>query len=239
MGRRCSIHLNQKFQNLTVLEIIPSNKSGKHSNIRCLCNCGKETIIQSHFLKKQISCGCKKDFWNDLTDNFFGKLKVLKLLEKNSKSNGKQGHLYLCECIDCKKEYKIRATALKRKKFLGCRCDPDKKSSKIKTYNSYKSNAKNRNLKFSLNFRDFVFLCEKKCFYCGSIESNNSKSSNLNIWKRNGLDRIDNRLGYTKNNVCTCCKTCNWMKNKLSQTDFLNHIKKIISWNLPVDKTEN
>ena len=107
-------------------------------------------------------------------------------------------------------------------------CDPDKKSAKNKIYNSYKSNAEKRNLKFSLNFSDFVFLCEEKCFYCGNIESNNSKT-NLNTWKYNGIDRIDNRLDYT------CCKNCYWIKNKLSQNEFFDHVKKIVNWKKSVD----
>lgn len=34
-------------------------------------------------------------------------------------------------------------------------------------------------------------------------------------------------LGYFKENVVPCCKTCNFMKLRLSQEDFVKHIQKI------------
>jgi hypothetical protein len=228
MGRRSTIHLNERFSNLLVLEIIPSNKSGEHSKVRCLCDCGNETIVQSHLLKTKIkSCGCKKNFWGDLTGKTFGKLKILKIIKKNSEIKNNCGHLYLCECKECKRLYNFQASILKRKRFLGCKCDLTKKSAKLKIFYSYKKNAEKRNLKFNLNFEDFIRICENKCVYCGTLNSNTSKSSKLNEWNYNGIDRIDNNKDYTIDNVCSCCKTCNWMKNKLSKCDFLNHINKI------------
>ena len=47
----------------------------------------------------------------------------------------------------------------------------------------------------------------------------------------NGLDRIDNGIGYTLNNVRPCCSTCNYMKHRLNEKEFLNHIEKIWRYN--------
>ncbi len=49
------------------------------------------------------------------------------------------------------------------------------------------------------------------CTYCGKDTGQ-------------GIDRIDSNRGYTDDNVCACCKTCNYMKRDLSLEDFKNHI---------------
>ena len=36
----------------------------------------------------------------------------------------------------------------------------------------------------------------------------------------NGIDRLDSSLGYTKDNIVTCCKICNYAKNKMKFEDF-------------------
>ena len=71
---------------------------------------------------------------------------------------------------------------------------------------------------FSLSFEDFDAITSRSCFYCGENE------------KRIGIDRIDNSIGYTKENSVSCCKICNYMKRTMTKEDFLNHIKKIYLW---------
>ena len=84
----------------------------------------------------------------------------------------------------------------------------------------YKASAKRRNIVFDLDEKLFTKLIYMNCAYCGA----KSKP------KRNGIDRIDNTIGYIPENVITCCKKCNQMKGKLSKTDFFNHIIKIIEY---------
>ncbi len=43
----------------------------------------------------------------------------------------------------------------------------------------------------------------------------------------NGLDRVDNALGYTPTNVVACCGLCNWIKRDLSQAQFLAAVARI------------
>jgi hypothetical protein len=82
-------------------------------------------------------------------------------------------------------------------------------------YNSYKRNAKRRNIEFNLTKEQFTQYWQLPCSYCGSKV------------KRVGLDRINNNKGYDLDNVVPCCATCNYMKLDLTQKQFKNHIIKI------------
>ena len=44
---------------------------------------------------------------------------------------------------------------------------------------------------------------------------------------KNGIDRIDNTLGYFKTNCATACTDCNRAKMEMSQSDFLTLVKLI------------
>jgi len=234
MGRKSSIYLGQKFGKLIVKEIIPANQSGKHVKVKCNCECGKETIVSSHLLKNKIkSCGCNQKYYRNLTGKTFGKIFVVSLLKENSEFDNHQGHLYLCECLDCKSQYKYQASSILRESFLGCRCDITSSGAKNKTFESYKKNAKDKKRKFELTFDNFVKICEQKCHYCDKSWSNESRTSKLNSWKYNGIDRLNNNMGYEINNCVPCCKICNKMKCNLSEKEFFSHIQEILFKHFP------
>jgi hypothetical protein len=105
----------------------------------------------------------------------------------------------------------------------------------------YKKNAETRGLTFELNRDQFKQIAEKDCFYCGEKPSNKCapyaysyKNSKLGLEAKehaafiyNGLDRIDNTLGYSSVNVVPCCKMCNYAKNNSNQKDFFDWVKRI------------
>ena len=62
-------------------------------------------------------------------------------------------------------------------------------------------------------------------------ESKSRKRLSEEILKINGIDRIDNNIGYTNENSVPCCKTCNFAKNILSESQFYLWIKKIYEHN--------
>ena len=86
-------------------------------------------------------------------------------------------------------------------------------------FSLYKKSAQRRSLDFDLTIEDFINIIQKPCVYCGEQPSEDSG--------RNGIDRIDNILGYIKGNLTPCCIKCNQMKGKRTVIDFLQHIKKI------------
>lgn len=80
-----------------------------------------------------------------------------------------------------------------------------------KNFNDLKSKAKQRGLEFTLDFAMYeVVMTESRCMYCfGPLPQHGG-----------GLDRLDNRLGYTWENVKLCCGDCNLKKGHLEGAGF-------------------
>ena len=47
------------------------------------------------------------------------------------------------------------------------------------------------------------------------------------LWKHNGIDRIDSSKGYTKDNCVSCCTHCNYAKHEMSVKEFKNFILSV------------
>lgn len=62
-----------------------------------------------------------------------------------------------------------------------------------------------RTNEWSLTFEEYVTVVSKPCAYCGFPPELKTGS---------GLDRKDNTRGYHLDNVVSCCKICNIVKNK-------------------------
>jgi predicted Fe-S protein YdhL (DUF1289 family) len=86
-----------------------------------------------------------------------------------------------------------------------------------KKYKLLLKSAKERNLFVDLNLSHFKDILELGCMYCGE-----------DLSSQNGycLDRIDNSLGYTDDNVTPCCKVCNMAKGTRTVEEFVEWISK-------------
>lgn len=88
---------------------------------------------------------------------------------------------------------------------------------------------KNRAVK---DFRIQSFLCATIWTKKGKHPEQQTVKRCVNgINKSNGIDRVDNEIGYIYENCVCCCKVCNTMKMNLSVYEFLNHISKIFKYN--------
>lgn len=85
-------------------------------------------------------------------------------------------------------------------------------------YNSYRISAKKRDYKFELTKKEFSKIFHESCNYCNKEDAR-------------GIDRVDNSLGYNKENCVACCEMCNKMKWKWSKEEFLIQIEKIYKYN--------
>ena len=83
---------------------------------------------------------------------------------------------------------------------------------------------------FELSFEQWLKVVDSACFYCGEMDVKKVRSipnRPTNTILLNGIDRIDNSVGYTVENSVPCCKICNMMKGKLTVTEFIQKCKKI------------
>jgi len=119
-----------------------------------------------------------------------------------------------CWCKECHKKYT---------KFYNMTYNIRNKKSlneKVRTnlrarFNNAHNTAKHKNKEWSISYDDFLIIVAKSCVYCGE---------NIEI---RGMDRINNNLGYTLENIASCCSLCNYLKRDLSVEEFKNHIRKI------------
>jgi hypothetical protein len=69
------------------------------------------------------------------------------------------------------------------------------------------------------------------CHYCGVSPSMvRVLPSGRGAFTYNGLDRVDNTLGYMLENVVPCCKTCNIAKGTMPYDDFMAWIGRLIEY---------
>ena len=161
--------------------------------------------------------------------------KKVKYTRKNGKSDW--NNLWNCIC-ECGTKREVTETSLKMKKSKSCGCLsrevasartlPNDGAIKNKLYSSYKYQAIKRNYSFNLSLEEFNILIKGNCFYCGipPLQKNISNYSSPDF-TYNGIDRIDNSIGYENYNVVSCCGVCNQAKMDLSYKDFISLIVKI------------
>jgi hypothetical protein len=178
------------------------------------------------------------------TGDKFGRLTVVAL----AGSSPSKQHLWVCKCA-CGNTCTVTAAALNNKarptKSCGClrveACQIARRglkgaSGQSKLYKAYTTGAKKRNLKWDLSKSDFQHLTHLPCHYCGANPSQLShRSGTHGDYVYNGLDRLDNKLGYMLSNVVPCCKVCNFAKHTQPYEDFITWIKQVYA-NLNLDQ---
>lgn len=157
----------------------------------------------------------------------FGKWKVIEFDSVKSHSGARWK--VLCECGKIKIVY---AKTLREKHSTSCGCSYHLKpgnSSRNSLFRIYKKGASKRNLDFSLTIDQFSNLTSSNCYYCNKepaqIHQNNKRYMSSYVY--NGIDRINNRVGYSFSNCVPCCGQCNWMKGKQSSEEFIKKCKEI------------
>lgn len=185
----------------------------------------------------------------DLVKQQFGHLMVVEEAQRHFRPvNGKNVPevMWVCKC-DCGRTKNVSSRQLREGMSVSCgdvgcefhnpikHADPREGSLRY-LYQNYICNASTRKYAFELTLEQFRDLTAKDCHYCGKHPS----ASCLKSWRGmnpettknqpyiyNGVDRVDNAVGYVVGNCVPCCKICNIMKQGLSKTEFLNHIRSI------------
>ena len=137
----------------------------------------------------------------------------------------------LC-CCDCGKKTWARTSHLTHGNVKSCGCWNGKlafgEAAKNILLYKYKYGAKKRGLCWQLTNAQFENLVAKPCYFCGLPPSNIQKTANCyGDFVYSGIDRLNNRFGYTVKNTAPCCKNCNQAKSNLSLDDFLAWIERL------------
>lgn len=150
--------------------------------------------------------------------------------------NGKCVRFVKCKC-SCGTIKTVSLNALRQKSTMSCGClskemvNRKRLSDEDRVRNSliqeYKNSANQRELSYSLDDKTLFTLIKSDCHYCGKHPSKPHRKCESFLY--NGLDRVDNSIGYIESNVVPCCFICNKMKSVLSKEDFMEHLDKIFT----------
>lgn len=164
----------------------------------------------------------------ELTGKQFDKLIVIEFdhVDKHRQSHWK------CEC-ECGNEKIISGNSLTQGNTKSCGClakFPEGIAARNVILARHKRSAKDRNLKQELTGEQIIAFYKQNCHYCGEPPSNVYSQKDLKgPYIYNGIDRMDNDIGYTLDNSISCCKHCNYSKRARTYEEFIDWIKQVHS----------
>lgn len=224
MSERIVNEAGKRYGKLIVLRECGRDKCGRVKWL-CRCDCGNLKSVIGSCLRREetTSCGCyvSEKRSKEYIGKRFGRLVVIKRI--SSPKNGKSR--WLCKC-DCGNEKEVYGGYLREGEVKSCGCIVAESTKKYgerafgRLYKSYKNGAIARGHEFSLSPDEFREITQKDCFYCGKPPSTHYKPVGNGEYIYNGIDRVDNKSGYTICNSVPCCPRCNFSKRSLSIEDF-------------------
>lgn len=222
----------ETYGDFSISKTVRSKKYIKYELICNRCKSTKQIFNTNYTAKESSSClNCKMLF---PIGKRLGMLEIVSVIDKKA-SLSKIVYSALC---DCGKKTTISRKAFLNAKKHSCGCKGIDAQEIIIKYkmNQYKHGAHSRGLVFNLQYEDFKKLILDKCYYCGSspktvdlkkMEWIADFRKNKNTVS-NGIDRVNNELGYTIENVVSCCTECNTKKMSVTPEmakkilDFIN-----------------
>lgn len=163
----------------------------------------------------------------NLVGKRFGRWVVIEEAGRDSQG----AKVWLCQC-DCGKRRSGPTTArLKLGASLSCGClrgmrratSPrhriaEGQASLNALWTSYRIGARKRGHAWGLSREEFADLTKGDCFYCDAAPTKTIQPPNVwSPYTYNGVDRVDNAVGYRLSNCVPCCTTCNKIKGQVSR----------------------
>lgn len=133
----------------------------------------------------------------------------------------RNGHTRSCGCAQIEA---VRKTGLKPGKRL-----PTGETAFNAILRGYKHRAKLQGRTFELTKKEFMLLTKQNCTYCGCPPNTTWTARYGDEYIYNGVDRVNNEVGYVTSNVAPCCRDCNLFKGALSVEEFLMHVQRIVT----------
>lgn len=103
----------------------------------------------------------------------------------------------------------------------------------------YRKSAEVRGYTWELTRDVAKSLMTSACHYCGIIGENSYVFKSYDPFAYNGIDRVDNDLGYTTSNVVTCCGTCNKAKGSRSYAEFTAWLDRVAHHTRPTNRASD
>jgi hypothetical protein len=158
------------------------------------------------------------------------------------------GHYAMCAC-DCGSEPKranVHHLRYGSTKSCGCQVGkhgmhaklPDGVASMRAIMSVYRHHAKRAGREFSLDESTFRSMTSSDCHYCGVPPSMLQKEpyGRNGSYRYNGIDRVDNALGYAIDNCVPSCRDCNLAKRTMSPEAFLALVTRIYQHSVVPDR---
>lgn len=151
----------------------------------------------------------------------YGKLVALQYI---SRAKG-----YRCVC-DCGNEGIYKSYRLRNGISYKCSKCPrknkgrpvlaDQIAAKRAVMQRYIQSAKRRKIQWGLSEEETFWLIEQECRYCGLPPFTDMKIAAHPTFRYTGIDRVDNKEGYTVQNCVPCCTMCNQSKLNYSYKEW-------------------
>lgn len=187
--------------------------------------------------KKHIASHCNYE------GRVFGRATTIELL-----GNEEHGYKWWGLVCSCGTKFAARSRELQRGHTRSCGCLQREVASingtntrlahgdaaKHELFSSYLKSARDRNIEWNLSEDLFYSLVSGNCVYCG-IGPNKLRKPHAQVFggfMYTGIDRVNNRVGYTVANSVPCCWDCNRGKGTLSEEDFYSWIDRIYKYRL-------
>jgi len=243
-----------RFGALTVLR--PDGKTTYENMIwRCICDCGNIVNKPGQYLKRKqkaiVSCGCiqpVKSIWQDITGNRYGRLTVL-----GAEGTNKRGEfMWKCKC-DCGTIKIFHGTSIKYGKTMSCGCYHREVISGLNNYQAQRTMTETGGLYVSSKNvwyqramgilkrcrdynipTDFDNITELATYMkniapekCPALDKNFIDGTKYDHEYSPSVDRIDPKLGYTRDNIQIISHRANKMKNDASNDEQLKFVTGI------------
>lgn len=165
----------------------------------------------------------------NITGETYNKLKAIEYVrcDKRDKAIWK----FQCECGNIVER---KSVSVRTGKIKSCGClikEIQKYSGPKNVLCGYKIKCRKKNIEFNITLEQAKIIFSQNCHYCNSKPKNKHHPKNkIKPYYYNGIDRINNKLGYLENNIVPCCIQCNKAKGTLTYEQFLQWIVTVYNF---------
>jgi hypothetical protein len=203
--------------------------------------CGKVFYVTASLVERGLglrcSAKCAGNAMIDMQGKVFHPWRVLRYSHKHryKGKNRQTAHFWVIECVNCGKQLRDSTNNIlvgykRGDSCRDCGLRPKGEVGLLDLYDGYQRHARDAERLFELSVEEFKQLTSSCCYYCGVEPKSVSSTRRKTKWGDyyyNGLDRVDNAVGYVAANCLPCCWLCNRAKAGMSFADFTAYLRRV------------